>query len=114
LLVHQHGTPAAVHVPVDEVTVLQLPIGHAHAPAIDVAVRQFWASAGVSPVHVPVHWFAALTHLPLEQFESDVQRHAVWPAFRTGAGVSVVVHVPPPLPMHATELGGTSHPWPSS
>jgi hypothetical protein len=40
LLVHQHGTPAAVHVPVDEVTVSQLPEEHDHASAVEVAVWQ--------------------------------------------------------------------------
>jgi hypothetical protein len=113
-LVHQQGTSAAWHVPVGEVTVLQLPTGHDQLAAVEVAVRQSSLSAGSAPEHDPEHWLSELTHLPLEQFESATQRHAVWPEFRMGAGVSVVVHEVPPVPAHATELGAFSQPWPSS
>ena len=40
LLVHQQGTPAAVHVPDDDVTVSQLPAEQDHASAVEVAVSQ--------------------------------------------------------------------------
>jgi hypothetical protein len=43
-------------------------------------------------VHDPVHWLFALTHLPLAQFESATQRHAVWVALGTGAGDRGVMH----------------------
>jgi hypothetical protein len=39
-LVHQQGTPAAVHVPVAELTVSQLPAEQDHASAVDVYVWQ--------------------------------------------------------------------------
>jgi hypothetical protein len=39
--VHQQGTPPALHVPVGDVAVLQLPSEHAHAVAVDAAVWQF-------------------------------------------------------------------------
>ena len=113
-LVHQQGTPAAAHVPVGDVTVLQLPTEQDHALAIDVAVRQFSSSAGAVPVQEPEHTLSAFTHLPLEQFESATQRHAVWPELSTGGGVRLVVHALPPLPAQATELGGGWQPWPSS
>jgi hypothetical protein len=105
-LVHQHGTPAAVHALAGDVAVLQAPIGQAQALATDVAVRQSLLSAGVSPVHEPEHCELPLTHLPLEQFESATQRHALWAALSTGVGVRLVVHEEPPLPAQATELGG--------
>jgi hypothetical protein len=76
-LVHQQGTPAAVHMPLGDDTSLQLPMEHDHALATDVAVSQSSLSFGALPVHVPVHWALALTHLPLEQSESATQRHAV-------------------------------------
>jgi hypothetical protein len=50
-------------------------------------------SAVPVPVHVPVHCDPALTHLPLEQLLSATQRHAVWVALQTGAGVRVDVQV---------------------
>jgi hypothetical protein len=112
-LVHQHGTPAAAQVPVGAVAVLQLPTGHDQELATDTADRQSWLSAGLAPVHVPVHWVSALTHLPLEQFESATQRQAEWAALSTGAGDNVVVHEVPPLPVQATEEGAFSQPWPS-
>jgi hypothetical protein len=112
-LVHQHGTPAAAQVPPGEVTVLQLPTGHDQELATDIAVRQSWLSAGLAPLHVPEHWLSALTHLPLEQFESATQTQAECAELRTGAGVSVVVQVLPPLPAQGTELGAVSQPWPS-
>jgi len=40
LLVHQHGTPDAVHEPVGDVTVSQLPAEHDQASAVEVAVWQ--------------------------------------------------------------------------
>jgi hypothetical protein len=114
--VHQQGTPAALHVPVDDVTVLQLPSEHAQAVAVDDAVWQFWLSDGplVLPLHVPVHWLVLFTHLPLEQSESATQTHAVCPEFNTGAGVRAVMHDEPPAVWQATELGGGTHPCPSS
>ena len=104
-LVHQHGTPAAVHWPVGDETLSQLPMEHDHALATDVAVWQSSLSAEPLPLHVPVHWLSLFTHLPLEQSESATQRHAVFPELMTGAGVRVVTHVVPPVPTHATELG---------
>jgi hypothetical protein len=110
-LVHQHGVPDAVHVPLGEDTVSQLPAEHDHASAVELAVSQFALSCDPLPVHVPVHWVLALTHLPLEQSESATQRHAVPPEFNTGAGVSVVVQPVPPTVVHATELGAFTHPF---
>jgi hypothetical protein len=112
--VHQQGTPDALHVPPGDVTVLQLPTGHAHAVAVEAAVWQSWLSALPLPVHVPVHWVFLFTHLPLEQSPSVTQRHAECAAFRTGAGVRPVMHDVPPPVWHAIELGGGWHPWPSS
>jgi hypothetical protein len=110
-LVHQQGTPAAVHLPVGVVTVLQLPIEHDHAFATEVAVWQSSLSAGLAPEHAPApHWELPLMHLPLGQFESATHRQAVWPLLRTGVGVSVVVQTLPPLPAQATELGATWQP----
>ena len=109
-LVHQHGTPAAVHWPPGDVTLSQLPIEQDQVLATEVAVSQSWLSCGPVPVQVPVHWLLALTHLPLEQSESATQRHAVCPELGTGAGVRVVVHTVPPLPMQGTELGAGSQP----
>jgi hypothetical protein len=85
-LVHQHGTFEAVHVPVGDVTVLQLPTGHVQAISLAVAVRQSWLSAGDAPLQVPLHWLSLLTHLPLEQSESATQRQADWSDLSTGAG----------------------------
>lgn len=107
-LVHQHGTPAAVHEAVGDVTLSQLPSEQAHAFATDVAVSQSSLSFGALPVHVPVHWPSALTHLPLEQFESATQRHAVSLELGVGAGVRVVEHIVPPLPTHGTDVGAGS------
>ena len=90
--VHQHGTPPAVHVPVGEVTSLQLPEEHVQPVVAEVRSWQFALSATPLPVHVPLHWVFALTHLPLGQFESATQRHAVWVGSATGPGVSGVVH----------------------
>jgi len=109
-LVHQHGTPAAVHLPLGEDTLSQLPIEQDQALATDVAVTQLSLSAGPLPEHVPVHLLAALTHFPLEQLESATQRHAVFPELGTGAGVRVVVHMVPPVPAQGTELGAGSQP----
>jgi hypothetical protein len=111
-LVHQHGTPVAVHIPLGDDTLLQLPTEHDHAFATDVAVWQSSLSAVPLPVHVPAHWLLAFTHLPLEQFESATQRQ--WPPLRTGAGISVVAHAVPPVFAHGTELGAGMHPCPSS
>jgi hypothetical protein len=113
-LVHQQGTPPAVHWPVGDETLLQLPIEHDQALATEVAVTQSSGSAVPLPVQVPVHWPSLLTHLPVEQFESSTQRQAVFPELITGAGVRVVMHIVPPIPMHGTELGGGMHPCPSS
>jgi hypothetical protein len=113
-LVHQHGTPAAVHWPVGDETVLQLPREHDHVLATDVAVLQSSVSAVPLPVQVPVHWLSLLTHLPLEQFESSTQRHAILATLMTGAGVRVVMHEVPPVAMHGTELGAGMQPCPSS
>jgi hypothetical protein len=113
-LVHQQGTPAAVHWPVGDETLSQLPIEHDHELATEAAVWQSSLSAEPLPVHVPVHWLSLLTHLALEQSESATQRHAVFAALMTGAGVRVVVHMVPPVPTHATELGAGMHPLPSS
>ncbi len=109
-LVHQHGTPAAVHVPDEDETLLQLPLEHDQAFPTLAAVSQSSLSAGAVPVQVPVHWLSLLTHLPLEQFVSATQRHAVFALFRTGAGVSVVVQLVPPDALQATELGAGMHP----
>jgi hypothetical protein len=92
--VHQHGTPAALRVPVGEVTLSQLPVRH-DAAEDDTAVNS-WQSAWsrvseVLPEQVPVHWLFALTHMPLLQSESATQRHAVPPELDTGVGVRVVV-----------------------
>jgi hypothetical protein len=54
-LVHQHGTPVAVHVPDGEDTVSQLPDEHDHASAVEVAVSQSAVSWLPVPVQVPVH-----------------------------------------------------------
>jgi hypothetical protein len=105
-LVHQHGTPAAAQPPLGDVAVLHVPAAQDQALAMDVAVRQSSLSAGASPVHETEHWELLLTHLPLEQFESATQRHALWSALSTGVGVRLVVHAEPPVPAHATELGG--------
>jgi hypothetical protein len=113
-LVHQHGTPSAVHWPVGDETLLQLPVEHDQVLATVTAVRQSSGSAVPFPVQVPVHWLSLLTHLPLEQFESSTQRQAVFAALITGAGVRVVTHIVPPIAMHGTELGGGMHPCPSS
>jgi hypothetical protein len=91
-LVHQHWTPAAAQVPVGEATSLQLPLEHAKPVVVDVRRWQFALSATPLPVHVPVHWAFALTHLPLGQFESATHRHAVWPGSGTGAGARGVEH----------------------
>jgi hypothetical protein len=91
-LVHQHGIPAAVQVPVGDVTLLQLPVEQTHPVVPDVSSWQFALSATPLPVHDPVHWLFALTHLPLEQFESATQRHAVWVGSGTGAGDRDVTH----------------------
>jgi hypothetical protein len=111
-LVHQQGIPAAVHRPVGDDTLSQLPIEHDHALATETAVSQSSLSAVPLPVHMPatVHWLSLLTHLPLEQSESATQRHAVFAELRTGAGVRVVVHMVPPVPTQATELGAGTHP----
>jgi hypothetical protein len=76
-LVHQHGTPTDVHLPLGDVTLSQFPVEHDHALAIDVAVSQSSLSFGALPVQVPVHWPSAFTHLRLEQSESATHRHAV-------------------------------------
>jgi hypothetical protein len=112
--VHQHGTPAVAHCPVGDATSSQLPIEQDHASATEAAVWQPSLSEAPVPVHVPVHWLAKLTHLPLEQFESATQRHALPLALRTGAGDRVVVHAFPPVPMHATPVGAGWQPCPSS
>jgi hypothetical protein len=91
-LVHQQGIPDALQVPVGEVTSLQLPVEHVQPVVTDVSSWQFALSATPFPVHDPVHWLLALTHLPLAQFESEVQRHAVWVASGTGAGERGVLH----------------------
>jgi hypothetical protein len=89
LLVHQHGVPAVLQVPVGEDTLLQLPIGQ-EKPATETSAWQLVLSAVPLPVQAPVHWEAELTHLPLEQSESAAQRHAVWAELQTGAGESDV------------------------
>jgi hypothetical protein len=114
-LVHQHGTPAALQVPDDDDTLLQLPAEHDHAFGTLVAVWQSSLSADPLPLHWPAtHWLSLLTHLPLEQLLSATQRHAVFAEFRTGAGASDVMHELPPLAPHGTELGAGMQPWPSS
>jgi hypothetical protein len=114
-LVHQHGTPAAVQAPDAEDTLSQLPIEHDQAFAALAAVWQSSLSAVPVPEHMPAgHWLSLLTHLPLEQFESATQRHAVFALFRTGGGVSDVTQLVPPAALHATELGAGMHPFPSS
>jgi hypothetical protein len=114
-LVHQQATPAAAQVPEGDVTVLQLPSGQAHVFATDCNVRQFSLSADPEPVQAPpAHWLSVLTHFALEQLLSATQRHAEWSELSTGAGVSVVVHELPPLPVQGTELGAGTQPWPSS
>ena len=115
-LVHQHGTPAAVHWPVGDDTSLQLPMGHDHALAVAIAVSQSSESrvALAPPEQVPVHWLSALTHLPREHLESATQRQAPRAALKTGVGVRVVGQLMPPLPVHGTELGAGMQPCPSS
>jgi hypothetical protein len=113
-LVHQHGTPAAVHIPLGDDTLLQLPIEHDHWFAIERVVSQSSLSAEPTPVHVLTHWLSLLRHLPLEQFESATQRHAVLSDLITGGGVKVVVHAVPPTPVQGTEVGAAWHPCPSS
>jgi hypothetical protein len=54
-LVHQQGIPEPVHVPVGEVTSLQLPVEHAQPVVAEVRRSQFALSATPVPVHVPVH-----------------------------------------------------------
>jgi hypothetical protein len=54
-LVHQQGTPAALHDPVEEVTSSQLPSEQDHAFATDAVVWQPSLSEAPLPVHVPVH-----------------------------------------------------------
>jgi hypothetical protein len=93
---------------------LQLPVEHDQVLATVAAVTQSSGSAAPFPLQVPVHWLSLLTHLPLEQFESSTQRHAVFAALITGAGVIVVTHIVPPIAAHGTELGGGMHPCPSS
>jgi hypothetical protein len=113
--VHQQGTPAAAQVPVGDVTVLQLPMGQDHEDAVAMPVRQSLLSTGDAPLQAPPpHWLSLLAHLPLEQFESATQRQALCAELMTGAGVSVVVQVVPPVPAHGTDEGGFSQPWPSS
>jgi hypothetical protein len=53
--VHQHGTPAAAHAALGDVTSSQLPLEQDHALALDVAVSQSSLSIGAAPVQVPVH-----------------------------------------------------------
>ena len=60
------------------------------------------------PVHEPVHWPLAFTHLPLEQSPSATQRHAVCAALQAGAGDSVVVHEKLPAAPVLTLI----HPYP--
>ena len=93
---------------------LQLPIEHDQVLATEAAVTQSSGSAVPLPLQVPLHWLSRLTHLPLEQFESSTQRQAVFAALITGAGVSVVMHIVPPIAMQGMELGGGMHPCPSS
>jgi hypothetical protein len=114
--VHQQGTPAAAHLPLGDDTVSQLPSEHAKVTGVEVAVSQSSLSAVPVPVHAPaLHWLFALTHLPLAQSASATHKHAVWALLRTGAGVRLVVQLEPdPVLAHATELGGGSHPCPSS
>jgi hypothetical protein len=106
--VHQQGTPAAVHVPLGDDTVSQLPTGHDHASGVALAVSQASLSAVPLPVQVPVHCSFASTHFRLEQAESATHRHAVPLLSSTGAGVNVVVHPVPALLVHGTELGASS------
>ena len=91
-VVHQQGIPAAVQVPVGEVTSLQLPVEHVQPVVTDVRSWQLALSATPLPVHEPVHWLFALTHFPLAQFESETQRHAVWVGSGTGVGERGVLH----------------------
>ena len=90
---HQQATPAALHVPVGDVTSSQLPIEQDHAVAADVSDSQSTLSATPLPVHAPVHWLLMFRHLPLEQSESATHRQAVCAALHAGAGESVVGHV---------------------
>ena len=109
--VHQHGTPAAVHSPLGDVTLSQLPIEQDHALATDLAVSQSSASLGALPVHMPpAHWPSALTHFPIEQSASATHRHAAPVELSTGAGVRFVVHAVPPPPTQGIEVGAGSHP----
>lgn len=91
-LVQKQAMPAAPHVPIGEVTLSQLPTEHAHAVATDVSDTQFALSAVPLPVHAPLHWPLAFTHLPLEQSESAAHRQAVCVALHTGRGERVVRH----------------------
>ena len=105
-LVHQHGTPAALQVPDDDDTLLQLPAEHDHAFGTLVAVWQSSLSADPLPLHWPAtHWLSLLTHLPLEQLLSVTQRHASWAALQTGAGAMLVVQTyEPGLPDDTTRV----------
>jgi hypothetical protein len=69
--VHQHATPAELHVPAGVATSLQLPIGHAKAVGAAVMITQFVGSGspvplhGLEPASVVGHW-PELTHWPVE------------------------------------------------
>jgi hypothetical protein len=117
-LVHQQATPAAVQGDDGEATVLQLPTGHPYETAAEVTVEQLVASCAPLPLQlllvVPlVHTLSALTHLPVEQSVSETHTHALLAPFGTGAGDSEEVQVAGGA-LHATEVGATSQPWPSS
>jgi hypothetical protein len=116
-LVHQQGTPAAVQLPLGEVTLLQLPTEHVQAVGVAADVSQFSSSCeslSLPEQLLPLHWLFASTHFLLEQFESATQRHAVSPELGTGAGERVVTHWVPPVSLQGTELGAGMHPCPSS
>jgi hypothetical protein len=91
-LVHQQVTPAALHVPVGDATLSQLPVAHPQPLTAEVIAWQSDPSAVPLPVQVPVHWLFEFTHLPLEQSESATQRHAVCAALHTGVGEREVKH----------------------
>ncbi len=69
---------------------LHPPSAHEYPVGASAGSRQSLLSAAPAPVHAPVHWLFALTHLPLEQSLSATHRHALPSLFGFGAGTSEV------------------------
>jgi hypothetical protein len=95
--VHQHGTPALLHVPLGEATLSQVPAEQDQALAADVMSAQSTASYApviVEPVQMLLpHCEVTFEHLLLGQSVSATQRQAVCALLHAGAGESEVVHV---------------------